>query len=43
MRQGEGQSRSRMWYNKGDQEPVYEAKVEDPALLKLKYPPLMMP
>ena len=43
MRGGFGQSRTRMWFNKGDTEPVYDAKVEDAALLKLKYPPLMRP
>ncbi len=40
---GGGQQRSRIYYNKGNQEPVYEPKLEDPALLKLKYPPLSLP
>ena len=34
---------SRMWFNKGDARPVYDAEVDDPALLKLKYPPLQRP
>lgn len=32
-----------MWFNKGDQRPVYDKEGDDPALLKSKYPPLQTP